>query len=49
MLGWYVTGVTPSTEIAWVAGLLFFTIYLFIFEIVKVDEAAVTIMVLLGV
>ena len=49
MLGWYVIGVTPSTEIAWVAGLLFFTIYLFIFEIVKVDEAAVTIMVLLGV
>ncbi len=48
-LGWYITGVTPSTEIAWVTGLLFFTIYLFIFEIVKVDEAAVTIMVLLGV
>ena len=49
MLGWYVSGLTPSTEIAWVTGLLFFTIYLFIFEIVKVDEAAVTIMVLLGV
>ncbi len=48
-LGWYVTGVTPSTEVAWVTGLLFFTIYLFIFEIVKVDEAAITIMVLLGV
>ncbi len=48
MLGWYVLGLTPSTEIAWVTGLLFFTIYLFIFEIVKVDEAAVTIMVLLG-
>jgi len=49
VLGWYVSGLTPSTEIAWVTGLLFFTIYLFIFEIVKVDEAAVTIMVLLGV
>ena len=49
VLGWYVTGLTPNTEIAWVTGLLFFTIYLFIFEIVKVDEAAVTIMVLLGV
>jgi di/tricarboxylate transporter len=48
-LGWYVTGLAPSTEIAWVTDLLFFTIYLFIFEIVKVDEAAVTIMVLLGV
>ncbi len=48
MLGWYVTGLAPSNDIAWVTGLLFFTVYLFIFEIVKVDEAAVTIMVLLG-
>ncbi|TNF88485.1 MAG: SLC13 family permease, partial [Gammaproteobacteria bacterium] len=47
--GWYVTGHTPSIEIAWVTGLLLFTIYLFVFEIVKVDEAAITIMVLLGV
>jgi len=46
--GWYVTGLAPSTEIAWVTGLLIFTIYLFIFEIVSVDEAAITIMVLLG-
>ena len=47
-LGWYLTGLAPSTEIAWVTGLLMFTIYLFIFEIVTVDEAAITIMVLLG-
>jgi len=47
--GWFVTGYTPSTEIAWVSSLLLFTIYLFIFEVVKVDEAAITIMVLLGV
>jgi len=47
--GWYVTDHVPSTEIAWVTGLLLFTIYLFIFEIVNVDEAAITIMVLLGV
>jgi len=46
--GWYVTGLAPSSEIAWVTGLLIFTIYLFIFEIVTVDEAAITIMVLLG-
>ena len=46
--GWYITGLAPSTEIAWVTGLLLFTIYLFIFEIVTVDEAAITIMVLLG-
>ena len=48
VLGWYVTGLAPSNDIAWVTGLLFFTVYLFIFEIVKVDEAALTIMVLLG-
>ncbi len=47
-LGWYVTGLAPSIDIAWITGLLFFTIYLFVFEIVKVDEAAITIMVLLG-
>ncbi len=46
--GWYITDIVPSTEIAWVTGLLIFTIYLFIFEIVSVDEAAITIMVLLG-
>ena len=45
---WYVIDHTPTTEIAWVTGLLFFTIYLFVFEIVNVDEAAITIMVLLG-
>ena len=46
--GWYITGITPSTEIAWVTGILLFTIYLFVFEIINVDETAVTIMVLLG-
>jgi di/tricarboxylate transporter len=47
-IGWYITGLAPTTAIAWVTGLLLFTIYLFIFEIVTVDEAAITIMVLLG-
>ena len=45
---WYITDLAPSTEIAWVTGLLIFTIYLFVFEIVSVDETAITIMVLLG-
>ena len=45
---WYITGLAPSTEIAWVTGTLIFTIYLFVFEIVSVDETAITIMVLLG-
>ncbi len=40
--------VTPSIEIAWVTGILMLTIYLFAFEIVEVDVAAVSIMVLLG-
>lgn len=38
----------PTLEIAWVMGILLLTIYLFAFEVVEVDVAAVTIMVLLG-
>lgn len=49
LFGWYLTGVAPSTEIAWVTGILILTVYLFIFEIVTVDETAITIMVLLGI
>ena len=45
---WYITGLAPSTEIAWISGILIFTIYLFVFEIVSVDVTAITIMVLLG-
>ena len=44
---WLAT-VVPSIEIAWVTGILILTIYLFAFEIVSVDVAAVSIMVLLG-
>ncbi|MGF1546847.1 MAG: SLC13 family permease [Thiotrichales bacterium] len=40
--------VYPSAEIAWVSALLLLTIYLFAFEVVGVDVAAITIMVLLG-
>jgi di/tricarboxylate transporter len=45
---WGMTLVAPSTEVAWVSGLLIFTIYLFSFEIVSVDVAAVSILVILG-
>jgi di/tricarboxylate transporter len=38
----------PSIEIAWVTAMLLLTIYLFAFEVVSVDLAAITIMVLLG-
>ncbi|MCB1877168.1 MAG: SLC13 family permease [Chromatiales bacterium] len=40
--------VVPTVEIAWVSAILLLTIYLFAFEIVGVDVAAVTVMVLLG-
>ena len=40
--------VVPSIEIAWVTGILLLTIYLFAFEVVGVDVAAVSVMVLIG-
>jgi len=40
--------VVPTVEIAWVSAILLLTIYLFAFEVVGVDVAAVTVMVLLG-
>ena len=48
VIGLGVASVSPSTQIAWTAGLLILTIYLFAFEVVDVDVAAVTVMVLLG-
>ena len=47
-IGLKLTGAVPTTEVAWVSGILLLTIYLFVFEIVDVDVAAVCIMVLLG-
>jgi di/tricarboxylate transporter len=44
----YLATVVPSVQIAWVVGVLMLTIYLFAFEVVGVDVAAVSIMVLLG-
>lgn len=46
--GLYISSVAPSIEIAWVCAILLLTIYLFAFEIVGVDVAAISIMVLLG-
>jgi len=40
--------VTPSIQVAWVTALLMLTIYLFAFEVVDVDVAAISIMVILG-
>jgi di/tricarboxylate transporter len=44
----WLTAYTPSIEVAWVTVILVLTIYLFAFEIVSVDIAAISIMVLLG-
>ncbi|HYQ72207.1 MAG TPA: SLC13 family permease, partial [Gammaproteobacteria bacterium] len=44
----YLATLVPTVEIAWVTAMLLLTIYLFAFEVVSVDLAAVTIMVLLG-
>jgi len=44
----YMAQVVPTVEIAWVSAILVLTIYLFAFEVVGVDVAAVSIMVLLG-
>ncbi|PIE65789.1 MAG: SLC13 family permease [Desulfobacterales bacterium] len=38
----------PTAEIAWVSSILLLTIYLFAFEVVAIDVAAISIMVLLG-
>lgn len=48
VLGAYLTTVVPNIQIAWVTGILLLTIYLFAFEIVDVDVAAISVMVLLG-
>lgn len=44
----YLAQVVPTVEIAWVMAFLLLVIYLFAFEVVGVDVAAVTVMVLLG-
>ena len=48
LLAVYLSTITPSITIAWVVALLVLTIYLFVFEIVAIDVAAISIMVLLG-
>ena len=47
-LALYLASVVPTIQIAWVSAILVLTIYLFAFEIVGVDVAAISIMVILG-
>ena len=44
----WLAGQVPSIEIAWVMAVLVLTVFLFAFEVVPVDVAAVSVMVLLG-
>ncbi|WP_373508490.1 SLC13 family permease [Thiocapsa sp.] len=48
VVGLYLAGVVPSVEIAWVMGFLLLTVFLFAFDVVTVDVAAISVMVLLG-
>lgn len=47
-IGLHLSASVPSVEIAWVSGILLLTIFLFVFEVVEVDVAAICIMALLG-
>ncbi|PVV15548.1 MAG: SLC13 family permease [gamma proteobacterium symbiont of Ctena orbiculata] len=47
-LAGFLSTVVPTVEIAWVGAILLLTIYLFAFEVVGVDVAAATVMVMLG-
>jgi len=48
VLAYALSSVAPTIEVAWVSAVLVLTIYLFAFEVVDVDVAAICIMVLLG-
>ncbi len=48
LLAIYLASISPSITIAWVIAILVLTIYLFVFEIVAIDVAAISIMVILG-
>jgi di/tricarboxylate transporter len=48
LIGFAIAGIAPSIEVAWVSAFLLLTIFLFAFEVVSVDVAAITVMVLLG-
>ncbi len=44
----WLSTIAPTTPIAWMLGILVLTIYLFAFEVLEVDETAITIMIILG-
>nr|CAA6821604.1 MAG: Sulfur deprivation response regulator [uncultured Thiotrichaceae bacterium] len=48
LIALYVSTIVPSTGVAWAMAILLLTVYLFAFEVVDVDVAAIVVMVLLG-
>ncbi len=48
LIGWALTSIAPTTEVAWVLSLLLLAVFLFSFEIIPIDVAALTILVMLG-
>jgi len=48
LLALYFASIVPSIGMAWAMAFLLLTVYLFAFEVVGVDVAAITVMVLLG-
>ncbi len=48
IFAWWMASISPSPAIAWTLAILILTVYFFIFEIIEIDEAAITIMVILG-
>ncbi|MDC0948164.1 SLC13 family permease [Gammaproteobacteria bacterium] len=46
--GLIIAHAAPTLEIGWVIGILLFTVYLFVFEVVPIDVAAMSVMVFLG-
>ncbi len=48
LAGFYLAGIVPTVEIAWVMVFLLLVVFLFAFEVVAVDVAAILVMVLLG-
>lgn len=49
LFGLFLASIAPTIEIAWVLGILLLTVYLFTFEIVPIDIAAISVMVFLGI
>ena len=48
VIGWALTSIAPTIEVAWVLSLLLLAVFLFSFEIIPIDVSALTILVMLG-